>query len=137
MLKDFKQFILRGNVIDLATAVAVGGAFTAIVNSLVKDLITPLVGAVYGKNTLQTAYFTFHKSTFLYGDFINAIITFIIISCVIFFLIIRPINKLMTLTQRHKEKPASKTRTCPECLSDIPKAAHRCMYCTAKVTPVE
>jgi large conductance mechanosensitive channel len=135
MLKEFRQFILRGNLVDLAVAVVVGTAFTALVNSLVKSLITPLIAAVFGKHDFSNLVFTINGSRFLYGDFINALITFLTVSAVMFFLVIKPVNALM---ERFKTEPDvdQKTRECPECLSAIPVGAKRCAFCTSAVAAV-
>lgn len=133
MLKDFKQFLLRGNVVDLAVAVVIGGAFGAIVTSLVKDLITPLIAAIGGKPNFSNLYFTVHKSQFMYGNFINAVISFVILAAVIFFFIVQPINKLVAYSNRHKQPTEPGTKKCPECLSDVPSAATRCAFCTTKL----
>lgn len=135
MLKDFKKFILRGNTVDLAVAVVVGAAFSAIVTALVKDLITPLIAAIGGKPDFSDLYFTINNSKFMYGDFINAIVSFLIIAAVVFFFIVQPINKLVARTAKHKTTPEPSTRKCPECFSEIPKQATRCGFCTSKVTP--
>ncbi|MDB5169389.1 MAG: large-conductive mechanosensitive channel [Candidatus Saccharibacteria bacterium] len=135
MLKDFKKFILRGNVVDLAVAVVIGSAFSGIVNSLVKDMITPLVAAVYKQQQFAAAHFSFRGSQFMYGDFINAVISFLIIAAVVFFLVVQPINHLTSRVKAGKEEaPEPSTRKCPECLSEVPKAATRCAFCTSKLT---
>ena len=133
MLKDFKKFILRGNTVDLAVAVVIGAAFGAIVTSLVKDLITPLIAAIGGQPDFSKLKFIVNGSQFLYGDFVNAVITFVIIASVVFFLIVQPVNKLMTRATRNKATPEPSTQKCPECLSEIPKAARRCAFCTTKL----
>ena len=135
VLKDFKKFILRGNVVDLAVAVSVGAAFTAIVTSLTKYMITPLVTAIAGNKTNFSNYsFTFRNSVFGYGQVINAIITFIIVAAVIFFLVVQPVNKLTAYSNKNKMvEPTEKE--CPECLSTIPIKATRCAFCTAKLKP--
>lgn len=133
MLKDFKQFILRGNAVDLAVAVVVGAAFTAIVTSLVKNLITPLIAAIGGQPDFSKYHFTINNSQFLYGDFINAVVSFLIMATVIFFLVIQPINKLTARANRNKTTLEPNTKKCPECLSEIPKAAIRCAFCTSKL----
>ena len=133
MLKDFRKFILRGNMVDLAVAVVVGAAFNAIVQSLVKDLVTPLLAAIGGKPNFAGLYFTLHNSKFLYGDFINAAVSFLIIATVVFFFVVQPINKLVALNNRAKSTDEATTRKCPECLSEIPKAATRCAFCTTKL----
>jgi large conductance mechanosensitive channel len=142
MLKDFRKFILRGNVVDLAVAVVIGAAFGAIVTSLVKDLVTPLIGALTGNSDGKAAdfsshFFTINGSKFLYGDFINAVISFIVIAAVIFFLVVQPLNKLMARISPKEEVDTPAERECPECLSAIPAAAKRCRYCTATLKPVK
>jgi large conductance mechanosensitive channel len=133
VLKDFKEFLLRGNVVDLAVAVVVGAAFGAVVNALVRDLITPLI-AIPGSADFSTLKFSINGSTFRYGDFINFVIAFVSIAAAVFFFVVKPVNALMT---RRKTEPDvdSTTRECPECLSSIPAAARRCAFCTAEVTP--
>lgn len=137
MLKEFKEFVLRGNVVDLAVAVVIGAAFGAVVTALVKDLITPLIAAIGGQPDFSHLSFTLHNSQFLYGDFINAIVAFLILAAVIFFLVVTPINKLIARANRRKGTPEPTTRQCPECLSEIPKAAKRCSFCTASVKPLK
>lgn len=133
MLKDFRKFILRGNTVDLAVAVVVGAAFNAIVQSLVKGLVTPLIAAVGGKPNFSGMYFMLHNSKFLYGDFINAIVSFLIVATVVFFFVVQPVNKLTTLTNRSKTSEEPTNKKCPECLSEIPKAATRCAFCTSRL----
>jgi large conductance mechanosensitive channel len=133
MFRDFKQFILRGNVVDLAVAVVVGAAFGAIVTSLVKDLITPLIAAIGGQPNFSNLYFTINGSKLMYGNFLNALIAFLILAAVIFFLIIQPINKLTERANRRKTPEDPSEKKCPHCLSDIPKAAGRCAFCTSKL----
>ena len=133
MLKEFKKFILRGNVVDLAVAVVIGSAFSAIVTALVKDLITPLVGAIYQQQEFSAAHFTFGGSQFMYGDFINAIISFLIVAAVVFFLVVNPVNKLTTRMKASKQTGEPTTKKCPECLSEVHKDATRCAFCTAKI----
>lgn len=135
MLKDFRQFILRGNVVDLAVAVVIGAAFGAIVTSLVKDLITPFIAAIGGKPDFSNLYFTLNGSKFMYGDFINAVISFLILATVIFFLVVQPLNKLMSHLKPSDDVDAPAERECPECLSAIPAAARRCRFCTATSKP--
>ena len=134
MLRDFKQFVLRGNVVDLAVGVVIGVAFGAVISALVADLLTPLIAAIAGKHDFSALTFTVHHSTFLYGAFINAIIAFVLIAAAVFYFVVRPVNALMA---RRKTEPATEpeTRECPECLSSIPVAARRCAFCTAQVTP--
>lgn len=131
MIKDLKAFILRGNVVNLAIAVVVGSTFGAVVTAFVKDMITPLITAIIGKPNFANLTFTLNGSHFAYGDFLNALITFLSIVLVVFFFIIQPINKLQTFTSRNKNKDNSDEKTCTECLSIIPKKAKRCMYCTS------
>jgi len=130
ILKGFRDFILRGNVIDLAVAVVIGAAFNSIVSSLVKDLITPLIGAIGGEPDFSNIVFTINGSKFLIGDFLNSLISFLIISSVIYFLVVLPINQLMKrIKSGEKSDPTEKT--CEECLSRIPLKAKRCKYCTS------
>ncbi|HEY4160653.1 MAG TPA: large conductance mechanosensitive channel protein MscL [Candidatus Saccharimonadales bacterium] len=136
MLNEFKKFILRGNVVDLAVAVVVGAAFNSVVQGIVKDLITPLIAAIGGKPNFANLSFTLHGSVFMYGDVLNLIISFIIIAAVVFFMVVQPINKLRALSSRGKTPEEPTDRKCPECLSTIPKAATRCAFCTARVTPL-
>jgi large conductance mechanosensitive channel len=132
MLKEFRQFILRGNLVDLAVAVVIGAAFTAVVNALVKDLVTPIIAAVGGKPRFDNLAFTVNGSRFAYGDFLNELITFLIVAAVVFFLVIKPVNLLL---DRFKPEPKvdQETRECPECLSDIPIGARRCAFCASAV----
>lgn len=133
MLKGFRDFLLRGNVIDLAVAVVVGAAFSAIVTALVKDIITPLIGAIGGKPDLSGISFIFRGSQFLIGDFLNALISFLIVAAVIYFLVVLPMNKLMARVKRG-EKVDPTQRACPYCLSMIPIKARRCKFCTSTVS---
>ena len=133
MLQDFKKFILRGNTIDLAVAVVIGAAFGAIVTALVKDMITPLIAAIGGQPDFSKLKFTLNGSKFLYGDFLNAVISFLIIAAVVFFFIVQPVNRLMTRANRNKNTPEPSTKKCPECLSVVPKAATRCAFCQIKL----
>lgn len=137
MLNDFKKFILRGNVVDLAVAVLIGTAFNSIVSSLTKDMITPLITAIVGNNINFNNYsFKLHGATFLYGSVINSIVSFLVIAIVVFFLVVQPINKLTTISQRNKAvEPTEKV--CPECLSKIPIKATRCAFCTVKLKVVK
>jgi len=131
-INEFKTFILRGNVVDLAIAVVIGAAFGTIITALVKDLITPLIAAIGGQPNFGGIYFTINRSQFLIGDFINAIVTFLIIAAVVFFFVVRPINALMA--RRKTELPVDPTtRDCPFCLSSIPVKATRCAFCTSEV----
>ena len=132
MVKDFKQFLLRGNVVDLAVGVVIGIAFGAVITALVDDLITPVIAAIFGQHDFSALTFTVNGSVFKYGAFINAVITFVLIAAAVFFFVVRPVNALMA--RRRTEPPVDPTtRDCPECLSSIPKAARRCAFCTAQV----
>jgi large conductance mechanosensitive channel len=131
MLSGFRAFLLRGNVVDLAIAVVIGVAFGAVVTAFVKDLITPLIAALGGQPNFSALSFTINKSQFLYGDFIDALISFIVIAAVIYFFVVVPYNHLMTRF-RPQPEPAP-TRDCPFCMSNIPAAATRCLFCTSEV----
>ena len=132
-MKGFRAFINRGNLISLAIAIVIGTAFTAMVTALVADLITPLIAAVGGQPNFSTLQFTIHKSTFHYGSFFIAVLSFLIIAAVVYYLIVAPSVKLSARLTRHEE---ATTRDCPECLSTIPIAASRCMYCTVQLAPM-
>ena len=135
MLTDFKKFILRGNVVDLAVAVVVGVAFAAVVTAFVNDLITPLIAAIFGKPDFSGLYFTVNHSKFRYGSFVNALLSFLITATVVFFAVVVPLTALMRrLNVLPKDEPEPETHACPECLSDIPVAARRCAFCTSEVT---
>ena len=132
MLKEFRDFVLRGNVVDLAVAVVIGAAFGAVVNSAVTDLITPLVAAIGGEPDFAGLTFTINGSEFRYGNFVNQLLTFLIVAAVVFFAVVKPLNILMA--QLRPERPVDEpTRSCPECLSSIPEAARRCAFCTAQL----
>jgi large conductance mechanosensitive channel len=128
MFKELKQFLLRGNVVDLAVGVVVGAAFGAVVTALVKDLITPLIAAVAKVPDFSGLTFTLNGSQFLYGDFINQLISFLLVATAVFFFVVKPINLLVE--RSHKGPPADPTtKKCPQCLSEIPLAAKRCAHC--------
>jgi large conductance mechanosensitive channel len=133
MLKEFKQFILRGNVVDLAVAVVIGLAFGAVVTAFIADIITPLIAAIFGKPSFADLSFTINKSTFLYGDFLNAIFTFVVIAAAVFFFVVKPLNMLEARRAAGQPEESPTTKACPECLSDIPLAARRCAFCTSEV----
>jgi large conductance mechanosensitive channel len=134
MIKEFRAFLLRGNVVDLAVGVVIGVAFGAVVTALVADLVTPLIAAIGGNPDFSALHFTVHKSTFRYGEFLNAVISFIVIAAAVFFLVVVPVNRLMA--RRHSEREVdTTTRQCPECLSEIPIGARRCSFCTSEVAP--
>ena len=129
MFKGFGAFVARGNVIDLAVAVVVGSAFTAVVNALVKDLLTPLIAAIAGKPDFSRLAFTLHHSRFALGDFVNALVTFLLDAAVIYYVIVVPYRALVERMER-PTSPVLAQKTCPECLSDIPQDARRCRFCT-------
>lgn len=129
----FKKFLFRGNLIDLAVAVVVGVAFNAVVHALVNDLITPLITAVGGKPNFSSLVFRVNKSHFYYGNFLNELISFVVIAAVVYFLIVAPAARFTAIAQRNK---VATERECPECLSQIPVAARRCKFCTAPVSAI-
>jgi large conductance mechanosensitive channel len=129
LLNDFKKFLLRGNVVDLAVAVVIGAAFGAVVKALVADLLTPIIALIFGKPDFGALAFTINGSHFLYGDFINNLITFLSVAAAVFFFVVAPVNRLMA--RRAEEDPD--TKECPECTSAIPLAARRCPQCTAQL----
>ncbi|HZQ51321.1 MAG TPA: large conductance mechanosensitive channel protein MscL [Bryobacteraceae bacterium] len=130
-MKGFKQFMLRGNVLDLAVAVVMGAAFGAVVTALVKDLITPIIAAIVGKPDFSAIKFTANGSEFLIGDFINALVSFILIGAAVYFFVVLPVNKLLARLRRGEAPPDPTTKKCPECLSEVPIAARRCAFCTS------
>ena len=132
MIKEFRDFLLRGNLVDTAVGIVIGLAFAAVITALVADLITPLIAAIGGQPDFAGLTFTINKSHFLYGAFINALVSFVVIALVIFFLVVKPVNALMA-RRRTELSVETLTRPCPECLSDIPEAARRCAFCTAEV----
>jgi large conductance mechanosensitive channel len=135
VFKEFRQFILRGNLVDLAVAVVIGTAFGTVVTALVADVVTPLIAAFGGEPDFGRLTFELNGSTFRYGHFLNALLAFVLVSAVIFFLVLKPVNVLMARNKVDTPVEA-KTRACPECLSDIPVAATRCAFCTAPVDPL-
>jgi len=128
----FKKFLLRGNLVNLAVAVVIGVAFAALVTALVTDLITPLIAAIGGKPNFDNLTFTVNHSQFRYGAFINALISFLIIAAVIYFLVVIPVTKVLEMSEKAEE---ATEKECPECLSKIPLDARRCLYCTSVVAP--
>jgi large conductance mechanosensitive channel len=134
VIKGFRDFILRGNVVDLAVAVVIGVAFSAIVNALVTDLINPLIAAIVQKPDFSALILTVHGGKIKYGDFLNAIISFLLIAGTVYFFVVMPINALLKKFRPSQAAPPS-TRPCPECLSDIPLAAKRCSHCAQPVAP--
>ncbi|HTU15481.1 MAG TPA: large conductance mechanosensitive channel protein MscL [Solirubrobacterales bacterium] len=132
VLVGFKEFIARGNVVELAVAVVIGAAFTALVNSMVKDLMTPIIAAIIGEPDFSALSFTINGSVFTYGSFINALIAFLSVSAAVYFLVVAPMNAY----KEHRARDEEAThRDCPECLSEIPVAATRCAHCTTRLVP--
>jgi large conductance mechanosensitive channel len=129
LINDFKKFLFRGNVVDLAVAVVIGTAFTAVIKALVADILTPIIALIFGKPNFGALSFTINSSHFLYGDFINNLITFVTVAAAMFFLVVTPINQLMA--RRAKADPD--TKECPECMSAIPIKARRCPQCTTQL----
>jgi large conductance mechanosensitive channel len=136
LTNDFRKFLLRGNVVDLAVGVVIGAAFGRVVSSIVSGLITPIIAAIGGKPNFAELAFTINGSEFHYGLVVDALITFVLIATVIFFVVVRPVNALMS---RFRTEPdvTEPTRRCPECISDIPQRASRCAFCTAVVEPTQ
>jgi large conductance mechanosensitive channel len=132
MLRGFLAFVMRGNVIDLAVAVVIGAAFTAVVQAFVKDLLTPLIAAIAGKPDFAALAFELHGSVFRYGDFINALISFVLVAAAVYYVVVLPMGAIISRTQRPSEPT---TRPCPECLTEIPLAARRCSACASPVQP--
>lgn len=133
MIREFRPFLLRGNVIDLAVAVVIGAAFSAVVAAFVADLVTPLIAAIGGKADFAALTFTINGSEFKYGDFLNAVISFLMVAAVIFFLVVKPTNALAARIRRGETPTDPTTKQCAECLSEIPIAARRCAFCTSTV----
>lgn len=129
--KEFRQFLLRGNVVDLAVAVVIGAAFGAVVQALVRDFITPII-AIPGKADFSSLTFAIHDSTFRYGDFLNTAISFLLIAFVVFFFIVKPVNHLMSMYKSDKSTDES-TKECPKCISKIPIKATKCAFCTSEL----
>jgi large conductance mechanosensitive channel len=129
-VKDFRAFLLRGNLVDTAVGIVIGLAFAAVVTALVADIITPIIAAIFGQPDFSNLTFTIHKSRFLYGSFINAVVSFVLIAAAVFYIVVKPVN---AIRQRRKAEEEATTRECPECLSEIPIAARRCSFCTAEV----
>ncbi len=130
MLKGFKEFMLKGNVVDLAVAVVMGAAFGSVVSAFVKDLMTPFIAALVGKPSFEHLQFTINNSVFLYGDFLNAIISFLLVGAAVYFFVVVPMKAALERTKKPEVPSAPTTKTCPECLSEIPLGAKRCAHCT-------
>ena len=134
MVREFRQFLFRGNIVDLAVAVVIGTSFVALVNAFIADILTPIVAAIFGNPDFSSLSFHINGSTFLYGDFLNALFTFFTVAAVIFFLVVKPMNVMAARGRAADDEPV--TRECPECLSVIPGAARRCSHCASQVTPI-
>ncbi len=133
MAGGFKQFLLRGNVVDMAVGVVIGAAFATVVSAFTKGLLTPLIAAVFQRPDFSGFYFTINNSKFLYGDFVNALISFLIVAAVVYYFVVVPMNALVARSR--KEPPADPTtKKCPECLSEVPIAAKRCAHCTSALS---
>lgn len=132
-MKGFKQFLMRGNVVDLAVAVVMGAAFGAVVTALVKDLVTPIIAALVGKPDFSGIAFQVNGSKFLIGDFVNALLSFILIAAAVYFFVVLPVNALMARIRRGERPADPTTKPCPECLSQVPIAARRCAFCTSQL----
>ncbi len=131
-MKGFKEFLLRGNLVDVAVAFVIGLVFAGVVESFVRDFITPLIAAIFGKQSFFELSFTLNHSSFAYGDFLNALITFVVVAAILFFLVVKPVSALMA--RRRTEPPVDETvQECPHCLSSIPVAATVCAFCTRDV----
>ncbi|MGE5487952.1 MAG: large conductance mechanosensitive channel protein MscL [bacterium] len=131
MLKGFREFLFRGNVVDLAVAVVMGAAFGGVVTALVKDLLTPLIAAIAGEPDFSGLTFTINNSSFLYGDFINAVLSFVLVGAAVYVFVVVPMNKLASMRKKPEAPAAPATKQCPECLSEIPVQARRCAHCTS------
>ena len=134
MLKGFKEFVVRGNVLDLAVAVVMGGAFGAVVTGLVRDLLTPLIAAVAAKPDFSAISLQINGSRFLIGDFVNQVISFLLIAIAVYFFVVLPVNALMARIRRGETAADPTTKKCGECLSDVPAGARRCAFCTSTLT---
>jgi large conductance mechanosensitive channel len=133
MFKGFREFVLRGNVVDMAVGVVIGAAFGSIVTAFVKDLLTPLIAALVGKPDFSAYVFEMNGSKFLYGDFLNAVIAFVLVAAAVYYFVVLPVNALMARMHKNDTAAAPEKKTCPECQSEIPVAARKCAYCTSAV----
>lgn len=133
IINGFKQFILRGNVVDLSVGVVIGAAFTGLVNAIVKDLLNPFIGAIAKVPDFSGLKFTINGSQFLYGDFLNVFISFVIVAATVYFFVVLPVNTLIAKIKREEKQSEPTTKKCPECLSDIPLEAKRCAHCTTRI----
>ncbi len=132
-MKGFKQFLLRGNVVDLAVGVVIGAAFGAVITSFVKDLLTPFIAAIVGKPDFSALTFEINGSRFLYGDFINAVVAFALIAAAVYFFVVLPVNRLVEWSRKAPAPADPTTKKCPECLSEIPIGARKCAFCASPV----
>ena len=132
-MAGLRDFLMRGNVVDLAVGVVVGGAFGAIIEALTKDLLTPLIAAIVGKPDFSAIQFTINSSKFLVGDFLNAVVAFLLVAIAVYYFVVIPVSKLMPVKVAAPPPPPPPTKSCPECLSDIPLKARRCSHCTSQV----
>jgi large conductance mechanosensitive channel len=135
LLREFRQFILRGNVIDLAVGIIIGVAFTGVVQGLVRDMITPLIALLFGKPDFSRFHFTVNHAVFRYGDFINLVLTLIIVGATVFFFVVKPVNMMIDRFHLSPASPSPATKTCPDCFTDIPAKARRCPNCTSELAP--
>jgi len=134
MLSGFKKFILRGNVVDMAVGVVIGAAFAGVVGALTKDLLTPLIAAIVKAPNFSNLKFTLNSSEFLYGDFLNAVVSFLLVAAAVYFFVVTPINALVARMRKDPAPADPTTKRCPECMSEIPIAAKRCAFCTSALT---
>ena len=133
MLSGFKKFILRGNVVDMAVGVVIGAAFAGVVGALTKDLLTPLIAAIVKAPNFSNLKFTLNSSEFLYGDFLNAVVSFLLVAAAVYFFVVTPINALVARMRKDPAPADPTTKKCPECLSEIPLEARRCAFCAQPV----
>lgn len=133
MIAGFRDFILRGNVVDLAVGVVIGGAFGTLVSSMVRDILTPFIAAIAKQPDFSALTFTVNGSKFMYGEFLNAVISFLIVAAAIYFFVVLPMNKVLARIKKPEQSAAPTTKNCPECMSNIPLAAKRCAHCTSQI----
>ena len=132
-MAGFREFLMRGNVVDLAVAVVVGAAFGTIVEALTKDLLTPLIAAIVGKPDFSAIQFTVNNSKFLVGDFINAVVAFVLVAMAVYYFVVVPMSRMLPVKAAPAPPPPPPTKSCPECLSEIPLQARRCGHCTSQI----
>jgi large conductance mechanosensitive channel len=132
-MKGFRQFLLRGNVVDLAVGVVIGAAFGAVVASFVKDVLTPLIAAIFKQPDFATMYVEVHGSKIMYGSFLNALIAFLLVAFAVYYFVVLPVNALVARARKTPVPADPTTKKCPECLSEIPIDAHRCAFCTSQL----